>query len=222
VRVAGLIPARGGSKGIQRKNLAPVGGKPLLRWTVEAALAAQALERVVVSTDDDEIAAAAADCEVLRRPAALAADETPMLEVVLHALDSLEAADAVCLLQPTSPLRRPEHVDAAVALLRESGADGVVSVVEVPHQYLPGSLMTLEGNRLARLEPGAPTLRQQKPALVARNGPAVLVVRSEGLAERGLYGGDLRALPMDPRDSVDVDGPYELELAELLHSRRPV
>jgi CMP-N,N'-diacetyllegionaminic acid synthase len=222
VRVAGLIPARGGSKGIPRKNLAPVGGKPLLRWTVEAALAAQALERVVVSTDDDEIAAAAADCEVLRRPAALAADETPMLEVVLHALDSLEAADAVCLLQPTSPLRRPEHVDAAVALLRESGADGVVSVVEVPHQYLPGSLMTLEGNRLARLEPGAPTLRQQKPALVARNGPAVLVVRSEGLAERGLYGGDLRALPMDPRDSVDVDGPYELELAELLLSRRPV
>jgi CMP-N,N'-diacetyllegionaminic acid synthase len=222
VRVVGLIPARGGSKGIPRKNLAPVGGKPLLRWTVEAALAAWALERVVVSTDDDEIAATAAGCEVLRRPAALAGDETPMLDVVLHALESLGAVDAVCLLQPTSPLRRPEHVDAAVALFRESGADGVVSVVEVPHQYLPGSLMRLEGDRVARLEPGAPTLRQHKPALVARNGPAVLVVKVEGLAERGLYGGDLRALPMDPRDSLDVDGPFELELAELLLSRRTV
>jgi len=221
VRVVGLIPARGGSKGIPRKNLVPVAGKPLLRWTIEAALGARALERVVVSTDDDEIAAAAGGCEVVPRPAALAGDDTPMLDVVLHALESLEGIDAVCLLQPTSPLRRSEHVDAVVHLLEQSGADGVVTVVEVPHQFLPASLMALgEGNRLTLLEPQASTLRQHKGTLLARNGPAVLAVRSGGLAERGLYGGDLRGLPMDPRDSLDVDGPFELELAALLLEQR--
>ena len=110
--VLGLIPARGGSKGIPRKNLAPVGGKPLLTWTVEAAQEASELTRVVVSTDDDEIAAEAG-VEVLRRPAELAADDTPMLDVVRHTVAEL-SPDVVVLLQPTSPLRRAEHVERAL------------------------------------------------------------------------------------------------------------
>ena len=213
--VLGLIPARGGSKGIPRKNLAPLAGKALLVWTVEAALAAGTLARVVVSTDDDEIAAAAG-CEVLRRPADLAADETPMLDVVLHALAELGPVDAVCLLQPTSPLRRAEHVDGAVRLFEETGADGVVSVVPVPHTYVPGSLMRIEEGRLVALDPAAATRRQDKPTLFARNGPAVLVVRAAGLIERGLYGGDLRPYEMAREDSVDVDGPPDLALASSL------
>lgn len=217
--VLGFIPARGGSKGVPRKNLAPLAGKPMLRWTVEAALAAGTLARVVVSTDDDEIAAAAG-CEVLRRPAELAADETPMLDVVLHALAEVGPVDAVCLLQPTSPLRRVEHVDAAVRLFEETGADGVVSVVPVPHAFLPGSLMRIEDGRLLALDPVAPTRRQDKSLLYARNGPAVLVVRSLGLADRGLYGGDLRPYEMDAEDSVDVDGSFDLVVAGALLSRQ--
>lgn len=211
--VLGLIPARGGSKGIPQKNLATLAGKPLLQWTVEAALAATTLARVVVSTDDDEIAAAAG-CDVLRRPPALAADETPMLDVVLHALAELGPVEAVCLLQPTSPLRRAEHVDGAVRLFEQSGADAVVSVVPVPHPFLPGSLMRLEEGRLVALDPAAPTRRQDKAALYARNGPAVLVVRAAGLAGRGLYGGDLRPYEMAPEESVDVDLPFDLVVAE--------
>jgi CMP-N,N'-diacetyllegionaminic acid synthase len=215
VQVLGLIPARGGSKGIPRKNLVPLAGKPMLLWTVEAALAAGTLARVVVSTDDEEIAATAG-CEVLQRPDELAGDETPMLDVVLHAVAELGPVDAVCLLQPTSPLRRAEHVDGAVRLFQETGADGVVSVVAVPHAFLPESLMRVVDGSAIPLDSDPPTRRQDKLALYARNGPAVLVVRSAGLAERGLYGGDLRPFVMAPEDSVDVDGSLDLILAEAL------
>jgi CMP-N,N'-diacetyllegionaminic acid synthase len=216
MNVVGLVPARAGSKGIPRKNLAPVAGKPLLRWTVEAALEASTITRTIVSTDGDEIAALARElgAEVLARPAELAADGAPMVDVLRHALGQIGPCDALVLLQPTSPLRRAEHIDAAVELLRTSGADAVVSVVEVPHQFRPGSLMALEDGRLLPL--GEPVSgRQEKPVVYARNGPAVLVLRPDRLGD-DLYGGDCRPYVMEPRDSIDVDGPFELELADVL------
>ena len=209
--VLGLIPARGGSKGIPGKNLVPVGGKPLLAWTVEAALGATELTRVVVSTDDDEIASAAG-VEVRRRPAELAADDTPMLDVVHHAVTEL-GPDVVVLLQPTSPLRRAEHVDACVRLLLESGADAVVSVVEVPHRFRPDSLMDVVGGRVVAR--GSARTRQEKELVYARNGPAVLARRADRIDD-DLYGGDVRPFVMDARDSLDVDDPADVELAEAL------
>jgi CMP-N,N'-diacetyllegionaminic acid synthase len=212
--IAALVPARGGSKGIPRKNLAPVAGRPLLAWTLDCAFASRRVTRTLVSTDSTEIAelARSLGAEVLDRPAELASDETPMLDVITHALAAVRC-DVLVLLQPTSPLRRPEHVDAAVDLLLDSGADSVVSVVEVPHAFRPASLMRLEGGRLVPLDPDAPLLRQLKAPLYARNGPAVLALRP-GLED--LYGHDCRAYVMDARDSLDVDGPFELELADLL------
>lgn len=210
--VVALIPARGGSKGIPRKNLALLGGRTLLAWTLEAAHAAETVSRVVVSTDDDEIAAAAAPTEVLHRPEALAADDTPMLDVVKHALQSTPC-DVVVLLQPTSPLRRAKHVDGAVRLLEATGADAVVSVVAVPHSFVPESLMELRGDRIvARVEPST---RQAKQVLYARNGPAVLALRTATLGDE-LYSGDVRAFVMDERASLDIDTPFDLELAEAL------
>jgi CMP-N,N'-diacetyllegionaminic acid synthase len=212
--LVGLIPARGGSKGIPRKNLAPVAGKPLLAWTVDAARAATELTRVVVSTDDDEIASVAG-VEVLRRPAELAADETPMLDVVRHAVAEL-SPDVLVLLQPTSPLRRAEHIDAALRLLLESGADAVVSVVVVPHRYSPEALMdVVDGRVVAR---GSARARQEKGLVYARNGPAVLAVRSDRIGD-DLYGGDCRPYLMEERDSLDVDDPFDLVLANLLLGR---
>jgi len=222
MRIVGLIPARGGSESIPRKNLVQLAGRPLLAWTIDAARAASSLEGFFVSTEDDEIAAVALDhgAEVLARPAQLAADDTPMLDVVLHAAAALESPDAIALLQPTSPLRRAEHVDAAVRLLGDTGADGVVSVLRVPHRFSPESLMRLDGGRLVPLDPDGATRRQDKQTLFARNGPAVLVVRMEKLTERGLYGGDLRPYAMGPRDSLDVDEPEDLELAEAILGSR--
>src|ERR671938_1982216 len=129
VRVLGLIPARGGSTGIPGKNLAPLCGRPLLAWTVGAACAARSLDRVFVSTDSEEIAATARDlgADVLERPAELARDEVPMRDVLLHALEELGRPEVLVLLQPTSPLRRAEHVDEAVAVLRQARAHFAVT-----------------------------------------------------------------------------------------------
>jgi CMP-N,N'-diacetyllegionaminic acid synthase len=220
VDVVALIPARGGSKGIPRKNPAPVAGRPLLAWTIHAALRSRAVTRAVVSTEDDEIAAAARGlgAEVLTRPPELAADDTPMQPVIVHALEELGAPDILVLLQPTSPLRRAEHVDEAVELLLATGADSVVSVVEVPHRYRPGSLMALDGDRLVRLADDHAATRQEKPLVYARNGPAVLALRPDRIGA-DLYGGDCRPYVMGARESLDVDEPFDLELAELLLAR---
>lgn len=216
----GLIPARGGSKTIPGKNLAPLDGRPLLAYTVEAALASAELARTVVSTESEEIARVAESlgAEVLRRPAELARDDTPMRDVVLHALRELGGCEILVLLQPTSPLRGAEHVDGAVRLLRETGADSVVSVVEVPHRYSPGSLMELVDGRLVPLG-DAPRTRQEKPVVYARNGPAVLALRADRIGD-DLYAGDCRPYPMEARESVDVDEPFDLELAEFLLTGR--
>jgi CMP-N-acetylneuraminic acid synthetase len=217
VFVAALIPARGGSKGIPRKNLTPLAGKPLVRWAIDAAREAQTVTRVVVSTDDDEVAAAAGDVEVLRRPGELARDDTPMLDVIRHALEHVEPCNVLVLLQPTSPLRRPEQIDEAVRLLLETGADTVVSVVEVPHRYEASSLMELRDGRLvARSEP---TTRQAKERLYARNGPAILALRPSALGD-GLYDGNVVAYVMEEHDSLDIDTPHDLEVAEALLARR--
>jgi CMP-N-acetylneuraminic acid synthetase len=221
VTVVGLIPARGASKGIPRKNLAQLGGKPLVAWTIAAALESRRVERTVVSTDDPEVAevARAHGAEVLHRPPELAADETPMRDVVDHAVRELEPETALVLLQPTSPLRTSRHVDDAVELLLASGADAVVSVVEVPHRYGTASLMRLDGERLLRLDETQYAGRADKPVLYARNGPAILALRADRIGD-DLYGGDLRPYVMDGADSVDVDETFDLELAEFLLSRR--
>jgi CMP-N,N'-diacetyllegionaminic acid synthase len=228
MRVLGVIPARGGSKGIPQKNLREIGGKSLLSYTVEAARGSRRLARTVLSTDDAAIAQAgrALGVEVpFIRPAELADDAAPMIPVLQHAVREMAArgfeADAVMLLQPTSPLRRAEHVDAAIQMLDETGADAVVSVVEVPHQFNPASLMQMEEGRLRPLADGQAVLRRQdKRRLYARNGPAVLALRTGQLERGSLYGGDTRALLMSPEDSLDIDGPWDLMLLEFILSRR--
>jgi CMP-N-acetylneuraminic acid synthetase len=225
-----VIPARGGSKGIPRKNLAPLAGRPLVAYTIDAARASRSLSRVIVSTDDREIAAVSKSlgAEVpFLRPPRLAADDTPMVDVLLDVLatlgrDERYEPDVVVLLQPTSPFRRAGHIDAAVGLLTSSGADSIVSVVQVPHQFTPSSLMELRGDRLhAWVDGSASTRRQDKPVLFARNGPAIVVTRRRVLlADRALYGADTRGLVMSREDSFDIDDPFDLEMAELLISSR--
>ncbi len=224
MQALGLIPARGGSRGIPGKNLALLGGRSLLAWTCEQALASDRLARHAVSTDSPEIALAARELgvEVIDRPAELAADETPMLDVVQHALAQARGADPVVLLQPTSPLRRPADIDAALELWERTGADSVVSVVRVPHSFTPGSQLRRDDDGRLTPYPGGEhaVSRQEKAVLYARNGPAVLVVRADTVRQGSLYGNDSRAYEMAPEDSLDVDEPLDLELAAFLLERR--
>ena len=229
--VLGVIPARGGSKGIPHKNLTLLHGTPLLAYTCEQARLAKTLTRVILSTDDPAIASYAHEQSIevpFTRPQELATDDTPMVEVVQHVLRALGAQgylpDVVVVLQPTSPLRRATDIDEAVRLLVDSGADSVVSVVEIPHQFIPSSLFKLEEGTLVPYQAGPqPLRRQDKPILYARNGPAVLAVRSHVIAEsRNLYGGVCRPLVMPWAVSVDIDGPEDLALAEYLLMQRVV
>ena len=148
-----------------------------------------------------------------------------MLPVLQHAFDALQSdgfeADIVVLLQPTSPLRRGEHIDAAVGWLQRAGGDSVVSVVEVPHQFNPASVMSIDGGRLHPFLDGPLVARRQdKPRLYARNGPAVLAVRASVLMGGSLYGKDSWPLGMSPEDSLDVDTPWDLSLVEFALSAR--
>ena len=228
MNVLGVVPARGGSRGIPQKNLAVIAGRPLLAYTADAVQGSRRLTRTVVSTDDTAIAAEAIRLGLdvpFMRPADLAEDATPMLPVLQHAIREMAnrgfAADAVVLLQPTSPLRRGEHIDAAIDLLASSGADSVVSVVEVPHQFNPVSVMKMDGERLVPFAAGPTVLRRQdKPPVFARNGPAVLAVRAPVIDAGSLYGQDVRPLLMTMEESLDLDTPADLPLIEWSLSRR--
>jgi CMP-N,N'-diacetyllegionaminic acid synthase len=222
MNVLGVIPARSGSRGIPNKNLTLLCGRPLLAYTADAVTQSKRLTRTIVSTDDEGIAECASTLGLevpFMRPASLATDEAPMLPVLLHAIDTMQTqgfhADIVVLLQPTSPLRRGEHIDAAVDWLQRTRGDSVVSVVEVPHQFNPTSVMRVDDGLLKPfLEGPTTTRRQDKPRLYARNGPAVLAVRAHVLREGSLYGNEVWPLVMSPEDSLDVDTPWDLRLVE--------
>jgi CMP-N-acetylneuraminic acid synthetase len=224
MNILGLIPARGGSKGIPHKNIIPLAGKPLIAYTILAALASPSLSRVIVSTDDPQIQAVAqawgAEVPTLR-PAELAADTSPALGVIQHMVDYLAraegwAAEVLVYLQPTSPLRRAEHLEGTIKSLLETGADTAVSVMAVPHQFNPYSVMKLEaGGLLPFMAEGVgPLRRQEKPEVWARNGPAVLAIRAATIAAGQLYGPRVAPYIMNERDSVDIDRPEDLALAE--------
>jgi len=221
--VLGLVPARGGSKGVPGKNTRLLAGRPLLEYTARAALASGVLGRVVLSTDSAEIAECGrrAGLEVpFLRPAALAQDHTPMLPVVEHALDALGrerwAPAIVVLLQPTSPLRTPDHIRAAVELLQTTGADAVVSVAAVPRHLSPDYVMCIEDGRLRPFLPeGAGVTRRQdaRPAWV-RDG-TVYAFRTAALRRTGtIYGDDCRPLVIDAAESLSIDTAEDWAAAE--------
>ena len=228
MKVLAVVPARGGSRGVPRKNVRELAGKPLVAYTIEAALRSRSINRVVLSTDDDEIAEVGrqfgADVPFLR-PAELAQDDTPTLPVVLHAMSSVERAgehyDAVCLLQPTNPFRRPELIDECVQALE--GADAVVSVLRVPHEYNPHWVyfMTEDGRlQLATGETEPITRRQALPPAYHREG-SVYVTRWDVIKNHGtLYGARLVGVETDPLRSVNIDTEDDWLRAEDMIKRR--
>lgn len=227
--VIGLITARGGSKGIPRKNIAACAGKPLLQHTCEAALGSTSLDRVILSTDSEEIAAVGRACGIevpFLRPAELSADNTPSMDVMRHALNWLRTEgsqpEAIVLLQPTSPLRTAIHIDESMELFRNRQADTVVSVIEVPHRFHPLSLMTqLDGELRPYLgDRASVTRRQDLPPVYARNGPAVLVVAPAQIDAGDFYRGRVIAYLMSADDSIDIDCEHDLRLAEYFLNRR--
>jgi N-acylneuraminate cytidylyltransferase len=225
MRSLGVVPARGGSKGVPRKNIRLLAGKPLIAWTIDAALAAKRLTRVVLSTDDEEIAQVAralgADVPFVR-PADLSSDAARAIPVLQHALAACEAAgdapyDAVVMLQPTTPFRTAADLDGALELLEKSGADSVISVVDVEGHH-PARMKYLEGDRLVDppfCEAYENQPRQELRAMYVRNG-AIYATRRAVLASGSLKGHDCRALVMPVERSVNIDTSLDFRYAEWL------
>lgn len=229
MRTLGIIPARRGSRRLPRKNVQLLGGRPLVAWVIEAARGARALDRLVVSSDDAEVLALARDVDPalpLARPAELATDTAPALAYVRHALDVLEAAgeapfDAVAIVQPTSPLTEPGDIDQTVSLLRESGAESAVTVVQLEHALQPAKLKVLQGDRLLPYleEEDGRMAAHELPALYVRNG-AVYATRRATIDAGQLLGRDCRAHVMPRGRSVDINDEMDLLFARFLLERR--
>lgn len=215
MKVLGIITARGGSKGVPRKNIKLLAGRPLLEYTADAALRAQRLTKTILTTDDGEIAEAGKKCGVevpFLRPPELARDDTPTLPVLQHAVRFLEANgecyEAICLLQPTNPLRQSRDIDACIGLLEKTGADSVVTMLPVPAEHNPHWVYFCGKDGLFHLSTGEKTpipRRQLLPPAFHREGSVYVMRRDVLMVKNSLFGDSVSGHIMDPACCVNID-----------------
>lgn len=224
-RIFALVTARGGSKGLSGKNVRLLAGRPLIAWSIKAALECPVVERVVVSTDDPVIAEAAksAGAEVpFLRPEQLARDDTPHLAVVDHAMEWLDRHDAYCpervlLMQPTSPFRTAVDITNAAALAASTGAPAVVGVCEAHPHPLKTYTLAPDGTLLPFVEHGIGYLRRQAlPTAYADNGAIYLNSVESLRRDRTFIPAGAVPYPMPPERSVDIDSAFDFRFAEFL------
>lgn len=231
MKILGIITARGGSKGIPRKNIKDLKGQPLIAYTIKAAQESGIFDRIILSTDDSEIAEVAQKygCEApFTRPAELAQDNIPHLPVLKHAVEWLKEnqnylPDAVMLLQPTAPLRQVFHIKEAVELFISSGADSVVSMSEIPGHFSPYWAVVEGPDTWARLlvsnEPLRQriTRRQSFPKKTYYHNGAIYLFKPEFLFDDNpnFYGDKTAIYVMEEKYSVNIDEPDDWLLAEL-------
>lgn len=228
MKVVYFIPARGGSKGLPGKNILLLAGKPVIEWSIRAALQAKTSGDVVVSTDSEEIASiakkAGANVPFLR-PEHLAQDATPTMDVLFHFLDFQKAKgidyDMVVLLQPTSPLRNSNDIDGAFELLKSSGAQSVVSVAECDHHPLWANELPADFSMKNFLRPEVKGKnRQQLPCYYMLNG-AIYLAKTSYLAEQKSFMGDKTVAYIMPKErSVDIDSEVDLIVANHLLTKQ--
>jgi len=225
MKVLGVIPARGGSKGVRKKNIKPLRGKPLIAYTIEAGLGATGLTHCMVSTDNEEIAQVSREWGVevpFIRPAELATDSAKAIPVVRHALMEMEKQyavtyDAVMMLQPTTPFRTSRDIEQAIELLDQTGADSVISVVDVEGHH-PARMKYLRDGRLIDpdfCESYENQARQELEPMYLRNG-MIYLTRREVLLQDSFKGEDCRALIVESERSVNIDTPLDFAYAEFL------
>lgn len=226
--IIAIIPARGESKSIPRKNIKLLAGKPLIVYTIETALKCKLLDRVIVSTDDEEIAAISKKhgAEVpFIRPRELALDATPMLHVLQHAVSYIERngkshIDIVVLLQPTAPFREVSDIENCVKKLKNKKADSVVTVCEVEHNPYFVMMKFQNDNLMPLLKTEKPiTRRQDAPKVYRLNGAVYAIRRDVLMNENKIFTDNTKAVIMPQERSIDLDRKLDFEFAEFLLKR---
>lgn len=226
MKILGLIPVRGDSKGVPHKNRKLLAGKPLMAYTIEAAKSVKGIDRLIVSSEDKDLQdiARTYGAEVpFSRPASLAQDHSGSLEVVQHALKTLEASgdtyDAVCLLQVTNPFRSSALIEKAIQTFKAKDTDALVSVLRVPHEYNPHWVFTSgEDDRLylATADSQIIQRRQDLPDAYIRDGAIYLTKTKVILKQHSLYGQSLSYILSDPDRHVNIDTMEDWNKAEAL------
>lgn len=224
MRILAIIPARGGSKGIPEKNIKLLDSKPLLSYTNEIALQSKLLTEVIVSSEDDKIIEIAKTLGVkvpFVRPTELAQDNTPTIDVIIHALEWYKNKniffDAVCLLQVTSPFRTVAFLDKAIEKFIQTGCDSLVSVQKVPHEFNPHWAFEVndDGNlKIATGETEIISRRQELPMAYHRDGSIYITKTEVLLQQHSLYGKSISYIESDPEFYVNIDTLEDWEKAE--------
>jgi CMP-N,N'-diacetyllegionaminic acid synthase len=221
--ILALIPARGGSKSIPLKNIASLNGRPLITYVIEAAKRCRSLKRIICSTEDQRIdrVCREAGVEVMKRPTELSRDETPITEVMLALLHTLERAEnyipfAIALLQPTSPFVLPEHIDSSAKLLVENPhAGSIQTVTKIPHNYHAYNQRVVTGDQVRFCFPEERAHcynKQTKPSFFKFGN--LIITRTDALLKTGnVFAEPSLANEIPLQYALDVDGPDDLELA---------
>jgi len=220
-KILAIIPARGGSKGIPGKNIFPLAGKPLLAWTIEAALESKSINKVIVSSDDEKILQVASKfgAEPIKRPKSIAGDKSPFNLLIFHALDYLKkkdgyVPDVLVYLQPTSPLRNGEDINRALSLLNDK-TGSVISVYEVDNKFLKSFLIDKKGFMKGVSNNQFPFMnRQDLPKIFMPNGAIYVVQRKFFLKTGKLFSNKTTPLIMDAQKSLDIDSIEDMKNAE--------
>ena len=215
-----IIPARGGSKRLPRKNLLDLCGKPLIAWSIEAALKSKYISKVIVSSDEEEILNIAKEykADFIKRPDELASDTATTFDALKHTLENVEKYDYVVLLQPTSPLRTEKHIDEAIELLKEKNADAIISVCEVEHSPLWSNTLDENLDMSNFLRDEVLNKRSQDLPKYYRLNGAIYICKTDKLLEnKGFFlKENIYAYKMNKKHSVDIDEEIDFIIAEKL------
>ena len=213
-----IIPARGGSKRLPRKNILDLCGKPLIAYTIEAALKSKYIDKVIVSSDDDEILNISLNfgAETIKRPVELASDTATTFDAIKHTIDNFEKYDYIVLLQPTSPLRNENHIDEAIELLEEKQADAIVSVCEMDHSPLWSNTLPEDGNMRGFLREEILNKRSQDLEKYYRLNGAIYICKTDKLLENKSFflKDNIFAYIMDRKSSIDIDEEIDFLFAQ--------
>ena len=215
-----IIPARGGSKRLPRKNVLDLCGKPLIAWSIEAGLNSKYIDKVVVSSDDDEILEISKKfgTDTIKRPDELASDTATSFDAIKHTIENIEQYDYIILLQPTSPLRNEKHINEVIELLENKNADAVVSVCEMEHSPLWSNTLPQDGKMNNFLRDEVLNKRSQDLDKYYRLNGAIYICKMDELLEnKGFFlKENIFAYVMDRKSSIDIDEEIDFKMAENL------